>query len=147
MLHVRAAESVSASELAVPGDRVAPTCSTHPGSLVRPYRTLGPSGPGVYPQCVPGGGEQPHLLAWTRSSGAPPAVIHELVALTPSELDVLRDASRGLTVVESAESRFKSPETVKSQRRQVLLKLGARNMTHAVALAAAERLIDLERAA
>ncbi len=147
MLHVRAAEDVSASELAVPGGRVAPTCSIHPGSLVRPYRTLGPNGPGVYPQCVPHGGEQPHLLAWTKASGAPPAVIHEPVELTKSELDVLRDASRGLTVVESAESRFKSPETVKTQRRQVLLKLGARNMTHAVALAAADDLIELERAA
>jgi DNA-binding CsgD family transcriptional regulator len=36
---------------------------------------------------------------------------------------------------------------VKRQRRQILLKLGARNMTHAVALAAVERLIELERVA
>jgi DNA-binding NarL/FixJ family response regulator len=56
-------------------------------------------------------------------------------SLSPSELGVLRDAAEGLSVLESAHRRQKGSETVKSQRRSVLLKLGARNITHAVALA------------
>jgi DNA-binding CsgD family transcriptional regulator len=146
MLHVRAAEEIPPTELAVPARWVFPACPIHADSLVRPYRTLGPEGPGAYPQCVPRGSDRPHLLAWHQPSG-PPAKMVQASALSPSELDVLRDAAQGLTVVESAASRIKSPETVKSQRKQVMVKLGARNMTHAVALAAAECFIELERAA
>lgn len=146
MLHVRPAGDIPAVALAVPDRWALPACATHPGSLVRPYRTLGADGPGVYPQCVPGGDEQPHLLAWVRAADAPRSRAQSS-ALSPSELDVLHDAARGLTVGESAVSRGKSSETVKSQRKQVLIKLGARNMTHAVALAAVKQLIDLERAA
>jgi DNA-binding CsgD family transcriptional regulator len=146
MLHVRPAEDAPATELAGSGSCVAPICAIHPGALVRPYRTLGPNGPGVYPQCVPGGGEQPHLLAWVKVSEAPASSIR-VPKLSATELDILRDAACGLTVAESAATRVKGTETVKSQRRQILLKLGARNMTHAVALAAVERLIELERAA
>jgi DNA-binding CsgD family transcriptional regulator len=146
MLHVHPSDDASATELPTPGRRAAPTCSIHPGSLVRPYRTLGPNGPGVYPQCVPGGGDHSHLLSWTKASGAPASTM-QAPELSPSELDVLRDAALGLTVIESAAGRLKSPETVKSQRKQVLLKLGARNMTHAVALAAGKRLIELQRVA
>jgi DNA-binding CsgD family transcriptional regulator len=47
---------------------------------------------------------------------------------------VLEDASVGMTVIESAVHRSKSPETVKSQRRSILLKLGARNMAQAVGM-------------
>jgi DNA-binding CsgD family transcriptional regulator len=47
---------------------------------------------------------------------------------------VLDDAANGMTVFESAIAREKSPETVKTQRRSLLLKLGARNMAHAVAI-------------
>jgi DNA-binding NarL/FixJ family response regulator len=54
--------------------------------------------------------------------------------LSQSERDVLEDAAEGLTVLESARARFKGTETVKTQRRSILLKLGARNMTHAVAM-------------
>jgi DNA-binding CsgD family transcriptional regulator len=54
--------------------------------------------------------------------------------LSQSENDVLDDAAEGLTVLESARARFKGTETVKTQRRSILLKLGARNMTHAVAM-------------
>lgn len=146
MLHVRPAEEIPATELAVPGRWGVPTCPIHADSLVRPYRAVGPDGPGVYPQCVPRGTERPHLLSWMESS-APASVTVQGAVLSPTELDVLRDAARGLTVVESGASRFKSPETVKSQRRQIMMKLGARNMTHAVALAAAADLLDLERAA
>jgi DNA-binding CsgD family transcriptional regulator len=110
-----------------------PTCPAHPGSTVRRYRTHGPTGPGVYPQCLPASGSVPHLLAWP---GMTKTVVtgSETSVLSPSEYDVLEDASVGMTVGESAAHRSKSPETVKSQRRAVLLKLGARNMAQAVGM-------------
>jgi DNA-binding CsgD family transcriptional regulator len=116
--------------------RTVPSCPDHPGSLVRRYRSHGPNGPGVYPQCVPGGNAQPHLLAWADVNSSPPPHNQRIsVALTPSEREVLSDAADGFTGRESAKRRHKSAETVKTQRKQILLKLGARNMTHAVALA------------
>lgn len=123
-----------------------PRCPAHPNSLVRRYRTHGPRGPGVYPQCVPLNGQDPHLLEWlepARELSAHP----DLASLTPSELDVLQDASRGMTVIESASHRSKSPETVKSQRKSIALKLDARNMTHAVGIATRNRPSGNARAA
>jgi DNA-binding CsgD family transcriptional regulator len=110
-----------------------PECQIHPGSLVRRYRTHGPSGPGVYPQCVPTDGDQPHLLAWTNVQHAP-APRADTSGLSSSERGVLEDAANGMTVIETAASRSKSPETVKTQRRSILLKLGARNMAQAVGM-------------
>jgi DNA-binding CsgD family transcriptional regulator len=110
-----------------------PKCTIHPGSLVRRYRTHGPSGPGVYPQCVPADGDQPHLLAWTDAQSAP-APRADTSDLSLSERGVLIDAANGMTVIETAASRSKSPETVKTQRRSILLKLGARNMAQAVGM-------------
>ena len=114
-----------------------PTCPKHPGSLIRRYRTHGPNGPGVYPQCVPTGDSGAHLLAWPEIPRIAP-VRTDLVALSPSEHRVLEDASNGMTVNETAANRSKSPETVKSQRRSILLKLGARNMAQAVGMMAPE---------
>ncbi len=51
---------------------------------------------------------------------------------------MLEDASNGMTVNETAANRSKSPETVKSQRRSILLKLGARNMAQAVGMMSPE---------
>ncbi len=110
-----------------------PECQIHPGSLVRRYRTHGPSGPGVYPQCVPADGDQPHLLAWTNVQNTP-APRTDTSGLSLSERGVLTDAANGMTVIETAASRSKSPETVKTQRRSILLKLGARNMAQAVGM-------------
>jgi DNA-binding CsgD family transcriptional regulator len=110
-----------------------PVCALHPGSLVRRYRTHGPSGPGVYPQCVPSDGNQPHLLSWTDIRTAP-APRSDTSGLSISERGVLDDAASGMTVIETAASRSKSPETVKTQRRSILLKLGARNMAQAVGM-------------
>jgi DNA-binding CsgD family transcriptional regulator len=124
-----------------------PTCSAHPGSLVRRYRSHGPNGPGVYPQCVPGGGEQPHLLEWRPEQGAPAARLSDSVDLSPSELEVLEDAANGMTVPETAVRRWKGVETVKTQRRSILLKLGARNMAQAVAMTARDGLLEHRRAA
>lgn len=115
-----------------------PTCEQHPGSLVRRYRAQGPNGPGLHPQCVPANDEPSHLLVW---SVPVVAETHEqdLHVLSPSEQEVLEDAAHGLTVDETASSRSKGAETVKTQRRSILLKLGARNMAHAVALSHAQR--------
>lgn len=110
-----------------------PTCAAHPGSLVRRYRTHGPNGPGVYPQCVPEGEDRPHLLSWPGMLRTP-ASRSDTTMLSPSEYRVLEDASHGMTVIETATNRSKSPETVKSQRRSILLKLGARNMAQAVGM-------------
>jgi DNA-binding CsgD family transcriptional regulator len=121
--------------------RALPSCPSHPGSLVRRYRSHGPNGPGIYPQCVPGEGELPHLLAWTPlRAHVERSVVHP--ELSPSELDVLDDAAQGMTSAESASSRGKSTETVKSQRKSILMKLGARNMAQAVAVGVRESLLD-----
>jgi DNA-binding CsgD family transcriptional regulator len=114
--------------------RMAPSCPHHPGSLVRRFRTQGPQGPGVYPQCVPSGRDtRPHLLSWTdvRVDDVELACI---ASLSPRERDVLDDAASGLSVIETAAKRIKSTETVKTQRKSIMLKLDARNMTEAVAL-------------
>ena len=84
------------------------------------------------PPAAPRGGEQrphddPHRLL--------------TAGLSRSELDVLEDAANGLTTRQSAISRCKSAETVKSQRTSVLAKLGARNMVQAVAITVRERQI------
>jgi DNA-binding CsgD family transcriptional regulator len=116
-----------------------PSCQAHPGSLVRRYRTHGPRGPGVYPQCVPQDGAECHLLEWavpTRTARPP-----VLVALSPSEVDVLLDAAGGLTVKESAAFRGRGTETIKTQRKNILIKLRARNITQAVAVALRDELI------
>jgi DNA-binding NarL/FixJ family response regulator len=75
-------------------------------------------------------GDDPHLLIWEHAAAGSPAAAD----LSSSELEVLRDAANGLTTRQSAESRSKSTETVKSQRTAVLAKLGARNMVQAVAM-------------
>jgi DNA-binding CsgD family transcriptional regulator len=115
---------------------VMPACSVHAGSLVRRYRTQGPAGPGVYPQCVPSNGDAPHLLGWLDEPAAV-ALRGDLKVLTATEMEVLTDAANGLTRAESAAKRFKGSETVKTQRRSILLKLGARNMAQAVGMAQA----------
>jgi RNA polymerase sigma factor FliA len=55
--------------------------------------------------------------------------------LTPSELEVLRGAAVGETAVETAQRLSKSTETVKSQRRAAIRRLGARSIAHAVFMA------------
>jgi DNA-binding NarL/FixJ family response regulator len=61
--------------------------------------------------------------------------------LTPSELDVLCAAANGLTAGETAHSLVKGEATVKTQRRQILLKLGARNIAHAVCIATEDGIV------
>lgn len=118
-----------------------PACPVHSGSLVRRYRAYGPDGPAVYPQCVPANEEEPHLLVWAEPPTARAAPSNVSVLSLP-ELGVLDDAMHGMTVTESAANRSKGPETVKSQRKAILLKLGARNMAQAVGIAVHERLVE-----
>lgn len=54
---------------------------------------------------------------------------------TEGELRVLEAAARGLSAHKTAEYYGVSFETIKTQRRRAILRFGARNMTHAVALA------------
>ena len=112
---------------------VMPACAVHADSLVRRYRTQGPDGPGVYPQCVPSNGDAPHLLGWL-DEPATDEPHPRLTVLTITEMEVLTDAANGLTRAESAVKRCKGSETVKTQRRSILLKLGARNMAQAVGM-------------
>jgi DNA-binding NarL/FixJ family response regulator len=99
----------------------------------------------VYPQCVPRGGEPAHLLAWTQADE--PRRTVAFPTLSPSEVAVLEDAAEGLTVQESARRRLKSPETVKTQRKTLMAKLGARNIANAVAIATRQRLLEMDRSA
>jgi DNA-binding NarL/FixJ family response regulator len=66
----------------------------------------------------------------------------DVSVLSLPELGVLDDAMHGMTVTESAANRSKGPETVKTQRKAILLKLGARNMAHAAGIAVREKLVQ-----
>ncbi|MDQ1435876.1 MAG: Bacterial regulatory protein luxR family [Actinomycetota bacterium] len=123
---------------------IAPTCAVHPDSTVRRYRANGPNGPGVYPQCVPRDGAPAHLLDWEEVKHLIAAGV-DTSRLSPSEACVLMDAANGLTVKESASAQHKGAETVKSQRRSVMLKLGARNMAQAVAMTSPGRSSNEDR--
>lgn len=129
-------------------------CPHHPWGRVRPYRTSGPRGRGIYQQCVPANGDAPHLLeiqdprlgrihrgGETQLRGEVHLVHGVRSVLTPSELEVLCAAANGLTASETAHSLVKGEATVKTQRRQVLLKLGARNIAHAVCIATEDGIV------
>lgn len=62
--------------------------------------------------------------------------------LSGSELEVLRAAADGLSAKETAAKLVKSQHTVVAQRRAVQAKLGARNLTHAIALAFRGRVLQ-----
>jgi DNA-binding CsgD family transcriptional regulator len=138
------------------------TCARHPGSHIRPYRTDGPLGRAVYLQCLPRDGE-PHLLdppGASRPGLTLRASEGELIplpsydadttlpfGLTQTELTVLQAAACGLTVPETARQLHKGAETVKTQRNKIILKIGARNMTHAVCIAAERGIVSAAAAA
>ena len=131
-----------------------PSCDLHPNGHVRRYRTTGPSGPGVYPQCVPGDGSPPHLLTWARRprTSDEPRLREVSVTvdaadslLSPNELLVVCAAANGLTSHETSVQLGKSIETVKTQRHQIMLKLGARNITQAVCIATEHGYVGVQR--
>jgi DNA-binding CsgD family transcriptional regulator len=55
--------------------------------------------------------------------------------LSDREAEILAGAADGETAAQTGERLYLSTETVKSYRKRVIAKLGARNGTHAVALA------------
>jgi DNA-binding NarL/FixJ family response regulator len=75
----------------------------------------------------------------------PLAISARSAPLAPIEQVVAH--ANGLSVADSASVRSKSSETVKTQRRSVLCKLGARNMPHAVAIAMSRSSIQCRHAA
>jgi DNA-binding CsgD family transcriptional regulator len=132
---------------------VVPTCTQHPNGKIRRYRTVGPLGPGVYPQCLPGGGGAPHLLSWDQPASESRSIevgiaedIEAMSQLTRSELEVLCAAANGLTSLETSRVLHKGVETVKTQRHQILLKTGARNITQAVCIGTESGYLTVDRA-
>jgi len=55
--------------------------------------------------------------------------------ITAREFEVLACAAEGLTVKETAKKLHIGVETVKSHRRRIIAQLGARSITHSIALA------------
>jgi DNA-binding CsgD family transcriptional regulator len=116
-----------------------PTCDEHPGAPIQRTRARGSQGLGVYLQCNPPNGDAAHLVS---TPSYPRGTLPPTVAITDVERDILTDAAAGLTTTESAANRQKGIETVKSQRKRILTKLNARNMTHAVSIAVRDGLIE-----
>jgi two-component system, NarL family, response regulator len=65
--------------------------------------------------------------------------------LTDREAEVLAGAAEGETAAQTGARLFLSSETVKSYRKRIIAKLGARNGTHAVALALRNGLLPVAR--
>jgi DNA-binding CsgD family transcriptional regulator len=65
--------------------------------------------------------------------------------LTDRETEVLAGAAEGETAAQTGARLFLSSETVKSYRKRIIAKLGARNGTHAVALALRNGLLPVGR--
>jgi len=86
------------------------------------------------------------------AAGAETRIVHNQVyvvgsPLSPTERLAIIGAARGETSDTTAARLHKSPETIKAQKRAVIARLGAHNMTHAVALAFAKNILqpsDLE---
>lgn len=93
-----------------------------------PFRRRGPTSP----------------LAVRSRDGAKRAVTHrggrphaaKATTLSPAEFEALVSAALGESVQEAAQRLFKSPWTIRTQRNQVMAKLDATNMAHAVFIAA-----------
>ena len=66
--------------------------------------------------------------------------------LTDREVQILSAAARGLSVSTTGRELYLSPNTVKTYRRTAFRRLGARNVTEAVALAQAHGLLRQETA-
>jgi DNA-binding CsgD family transcriptional regulator len=62
--------------------------------------------------------------------------------LTTTELEVLTAAADGLSAQETADKLLKSRHTVVAQRRAIQAKLGARNLSNAIALAYRRRVLQ-----
>lgn len=87
------------------------------------------------------------IVAITNEARHPPGTRprSEALTLTPAELRVLTFAASGLTKAEIAAELQVSEETVRSQTATARDRIGARNVTHAVAIAITDGLIYLAR--
>ena len=65
--------------------------------------------------------------------------------LTEREAEVLAGAAEGETAEQTGARLYLASETVKGYRKRIIAKLGARNGTHAVALALRNGLLPLHR--
>ena len=65
--------------------------------------------------------------------------------LTLIEVEVLRAYASGLTTTEIATLRFVTGKTVESHRRQILLKMGTRNMIAAVVAGIKQGIVLVDR--
>ena len=130
------------------------SCPDHPGAPLRRFRADGPRGRAVYLFCLANGNgihrvsDEPVApdrfpRRPTPEQSCDPAVA-ERYGLSDAELEVLRHAANGLTTAETADELSKSSETVKTQRNRAILKLAARNTTHAACKAVATRLVELD---
>ena len=72
------------------------------------------------------------------------AEILEGQPLNDRETEILAGAAEGETAIETGRRLYLSSETVKSYRKRIIAKLGARNGTHAVALALRAGLLPLD---
>ena len=65
--------------------------------------------------------------------------------LTERETEILAGAAEGETAAQTGARLYLSSETVKGYRKRIIAKLGARNGTHAVALALRTGLLPVAR--
>lgn len=103
---------------------------THDVSLQRlssDLRSLETSGPQVGPQL------ERALLAWERLSGRQHDLVRRLETLSPREMTILDALHSGASTRQIAARTGGSPDTVRSQVRSILHKLGARSQLEAVA--------------
>lgn len=130
------------------------SCPDHPGAPLRRFRADGPRGRAVYLFCLANGNgihrvsDEPvapdRFPRRATPDQSPESAAVERYGLSDAELEVLRHAANGLTTAETADELSKSSETVKTQRNRAILKLAARNTTHAACKAVATRLVELD---
>lgn len=66
-------------------------------------------------------------------------------ALTEQEINVLYGMALGETHTESGKRLYLAPETIKTYRKRIIAKLGAKNAVHAVVLAIGTGIIDISK--
>lgn len=73
---------------------------------------------------------------------APPAPVEEVVRLTKTETEILKDIAMGMTTREIAERRISSFHTINTHRKNIFRKLGVNNVHEATKYAFRAGLVD-----